>query len=402
MSRRPLLPLPPIPVYLTQRVGVAFGLACFLTYANVRRATDLGFDAFDLGLVGSVLVLSAFLFELPTGAVADIFGRRLSMIAGFTAIGVGFAIEAASSELAGVLLAQGTFGLGWALISGARAAWLADEIGEMRFTPVYLRAAQLGHVGSLGGIAMAGVLVQVSLVLPLAVGAVTLLGVSLFVVLCMTEAGFEPTPGESSVARTLVSGLAEVRSHRAAATVVAAEFFLGGAGEVFDRLWQLHLLEIMDGGVLPLLGLTWFAIIDGAAIALAIPALAYTRRWVVPERLHRLSRLLAGLQAGATCAGGIFALASSFPLAAVSWLSFVVLRRTVNPLSTAWINQQLDPRVRATVMSIVNQATALGEAGAAPLGGALERAYGLSKALLLGAGLTTPALGLFVRASHKK
>ncbi len=63
-----------------------------------------------------------------------------------------------------------------------------------------------------------------------------------------------------------------------------------------------------------------------------------------------------------------FGLASSFGVALAAYWSTYVLRRTDTPILTAWINQSLDRRVRATVLSMHGQVDAIGQiAGGAAL-----------------------------------
>ena len=49
-----------------------------------------GLAPYQLVLVGTAVELSIFLFEIPTGVVADVFSRRLSIIIGYFLMGIGF------------------------------------------------------------------------------------------------------------------------------------------------------------------------------------------------------------------------------------------------------------------------------------------------------------------------
>jgi hypothetical protein len=80
-----------------------------------------------------------------------------------------------------------------------------------------------------------------------------------------------------------------------------------------------------------------------------------------------------------------FALSGSFALAlGAFWLTS--LARTVSePLYLTWLNEGVDPRVRATVISIGSQSGALGEASAGPVVGAIGNLAGVRSALTLAA-----------------
>ncbi|MBK9055067.1 MAG: hypothetical protein IPL78_30455 [Chloroflexi bacterium] len=80
------------------------------------------------------------LFEIPTGIVADLRSRRLSLLIGYVIIGIGFLMEGLFPFFVPVLLAQVVWGIGYTFTSGAQDAWLADEIGESKLTQAYLRA----------------------------------------------------------------------------------------------------------------------------------------------------------------------------------------------------------------------------------------------------------------------
>ena len=64
-----------------------------------------------------------------------------------------------------------------------------------------------------------------------------------------------------------------------------------------------------------------------------------------------------------------------------------------------WLNQQItDSRVRATVISITGQSDAVGQAIGGPALGAIGNVWGIRAALVSGALVLAPALGLYGRA----
>ena len=133
----------PASLYLALRFATAFGFALFTTVAAIRRVTEVELDPLRLVLVGTALEATIFVFEIPTGALADLRGRRISVILGYGLVGAGFAIESLFPAFGPILLAQLVWGLGWTFVSGAREAWLVDEVGELEAGRRFARSAQL-------------------------------------------------------------------------------------------------------------------------------------------------------------------------------------------------------------------------------------------------------------------
>ncbi len=57
------------------------------TVMTVYRVESVHLNEFQLVLIGTVLELSYFLFEIPTGVLADTYRPRLSVVLGFILIG---------------------------------------------------------------------------------------------------------------------------------------------------------------------------------------------------------------------------------------------------------------------------------------------------------------------------
>src|SRR5512137_1974460 len=81
-----------------------------------------GLSPLQLVLVGTTLELSVLLCEVPTGVVADVYSRRLSIVIGFFLVGLGFLLEGLVPLFVPILLAQVLWGLGYTFTSGATQA----------------------------------------------------------------------------------------------------------------------------------------------------------------------------------------------------------------------------------------------------------------------------------------
>ena len=162
----------------------------FATVAAAYRISEAGLDPLGLILVGTALELSVLIAEAPTGAFADVYGRRLSIILGFSLVGIGFVLEGAAPLFASILLSQLVWGAGYTFTSGAMQAWLADELGDEAETArTFVRAAKFESAGSLVGIALSVALASVYTGLALMAAGVMCLALAAFLALGDDRAG---------------------------------------------------------------------------------------------------------------------------------------------------------------------------------------------------------------------
>src|SRR5947207_1930761 len=145
-------------VYLGWCAVEGLGFTLIVTVNLIYQVTAVGLTAFQLVLAGTVLETVCMLGEVPTGVVADVFSRRLSIIIGIALTGIGFTIEGLVPSLAGVLAGSVLFGLGAVFCSGAEQAWLNDELGESAAGPALLQGSQAWNVARFVGIPLAVVL----------------------------------------------------------------------------------------------------------------------------------------------------------------------------------------------------------------------------------------------------
>lgn len=87
---------------------------------------NIGFSLFQIGLLFSSLALSSLLFEIPTGAIADIFGRKFSTLLGNFLSAICLCLVYFFNSFWIVLLLLFLFGASSTLISGASDAWVVD------------------------------------------------------------------------------------------------------------------------------------------------------------------------------------------------------------------------------------------------------------------------------------
>jgi len=168
-----------------------------ISYATVTVywVTSGRLNPLQLLLLGTSLELSYFLFQLPTGVVADLVSRRLCVLAGMFIIGVAQIVESLSTSFISLMVGWAVLGLGAALTDGAQDAWIADElqteVGDDRMTGIYLRATQLGLISTVAGSLLSGVIALAGLAMPLRVGGSLICVLAIAAAFVMPERHFQ-------------------------------------------------------------------------------------------------------------------------------------------------------------------------------------------------------------------
>ncbi len=396
--------LQPVTVYLIMQAAGAVLFSLIFTVDMVYQATVVGLTPLQLVLVGTTLEATVFLFEVPTGVVADLKSRRLSIIVGYLLMGVGFVVEGAIPTFAAVLTAQVLWGLGYTFTSGATQAWITDEIGEARAGKAFLRGAQAGRVGSLLAIPAGIALGSAAVALPIVLGGGALILLAGFLALTMTEAGFTPSRPEARtpwgmMRRTVADARALVRRQPVLLILLSISLCYGLYSEGYDRLWTPHLLE--DFIVLwlePVDPVVWMGVIRAISAVVGIAATEVVRRRVDVEQTAPLARILLTLTVCITIALVAFGLVRTFWIAVVLVCVIGTLRGVSGPLYDAWFNRSIDdPQVRATMFSVTGQANAIGQIAGGPAVGAIGNTS-MRAALVIAGFLLAPNVPLYAAA----
>jgi DHA3 family tetracycline resistance protein-like MFS transporter len=398
-------------VYLAMEATSAFAQSMIYTIVAVYYVQTVGLNPLQLVLVGTVLELAAFIFEVPTGVVADTYSRRLSVIIGHFLIGACFVVEGFVPLFGVILAAEVVRGVGHTFISGALEAWIADEVGTEQIGRVYARAQQVGNLGALAGIVVGAGLAMLQLNLPIALGGAILIGLGIVLIVVMPEHGFKPAPrGEHSerhswraMGSTFRDGLKLVRGSSLLLILMAVSMVFGSFSEGLDRLWEAHFLT--DIG-LPALGnlqpVAWFGVINVGGMLLSLLVAEFVRRRVDMTSHANTGRILFVGNAVLALSVMAFGLAGNFLFAlAACWLASMA-RTFIGPIYGAWLNQHIPSNVRATVLSMNGQANAFGQVVGGPVVGAIGTVFSIRAALVVSGLLLSPALVLYARTFDRR
>lgn len=356
-----------------------------------------GLSLAQIGVIDAVFWMTGALGEVPTGAVADRFGRKVSMLLGTALYTVSIALVAFGDAYSLTLLAFVGWGLALTLTSGADEALLYESLQadgrREAYTRVYARV-ELIHIfaRSLGSI-VGGLLAGVMLSLPFSMSA--LLGLlTCFVVLSMKE----PPPAGDAPRQTYRQVMGEsLRQIRSQAVVRWALVYLAvvplGPFMISFVYVQPYALEV-GLGVESLGVLVMLINLAGMAGVWLAPRLM-TRFGEGPVLLAVPPLLLVGLVA--------LSAGTAWPgLLVVAALSLAIA--LIRPVVMTMIHREVSDGVRATMVSLGSLLFTLLLALFSPLYGWLADAYGLGVVFaVMAATLALSMVGLpFLRgAGHR-
>ena len=406
-GRHSLLVLPAYAVFLLLGLLSSLFVGMIDPIIAVYYIRVVGLGPLELVLLGTIVEIAGLLFEVPTGVVADLYSRRLSVVVGVLMVGVCFVVQGVAPFLGAIVVAEALRGVGGTFTSGALEAWIADEIGQEAAAPAYLRYAQLRQAGALVGTLLGVGLAGLSLGLPVLLGGGLMVALGLGLAAVMPEHGFRRShhhgPGVlRNALTTLGHGLANVRARPLLGTLMALWLVLALSTEGLDRLWEAHLLRYF---AFPTLGgldtVVWFGAINVGFMLLSMLANELVRRRIDLGSDRAVASALLLTVVFRIAGIVLFGLAAGFGLAVLGYLTHMVFRQTGGPLFTGWVNRHVDPRVRATVLSMGGQVDAIGQLTGGPLIGLIAELASL-RAAMVAVGLTlVPALPLLVRARRQ-
>jgi MFS family permease len=368
----------------------------FLSWAHLMSAVIIPFFR-DFGALSFVAIfalqtwfmLVSFLMEVPTGAVADRFGRRVSVGLGCLVIAAASLVYGSVPLLPVFVCAEAIFAVGLALVSGADEALAYDSLKalgrEAEAPRVMARLEGYKLAGIVSG-ALTGSLVASALgvrwpmllqALPLAAAGILALG--------MTEPRRSGTaaPERAGYWRLLSGGLEHFRSAPELRALALDQVACATVAWLVIWLYQPQLARV-------LIPLAAFGLVHAV---MGLGQVAFLGQLPLVERVAhgraRLVRLTA--VAPALC---LLALAASTN-AALSVI-LIVVAATAGlgrpPLFSGAINRRIPSERRATVLSAVSAARTLAVAVLYPAVGALlDRSLPATLAFVGGLGLVAAA-----------
>jgi MFS family permease len=393
-------------VYLTL-VFLQTLAASFIWGVNTLFLLDAGLSLTEAFVANAAFTAGMVIFEVPTGAIADSAGRKLSFVLGAVTLLITtllyLGLWEAQADVIWWIVVSALIGLGFTFFTGATEAWLVDALHatgyEGGIERVFGRGQSVSGAAMLIGSVSGGFLAQINLGVPYLFRSGTLVLVIVAALVLMEDIGFEP--------RRVGSIRAEVRSVLSASIqhgfrnrpvrllMFAAPFASGVVVWVFYA-FQPYLLELLGDP-----SAVWVAGIASAVFALAgivggssvglISRLAPRRTTVIIAEvlLASLALVGVGLASNLTVPLGFWV--------AIALLTLIALLGAVaGPMQMAYINELIPSGQRATVLSFHSLMGSVGGVVTQPLLGRVADVWSLGVAYVVAGAIKAIALPFLI------
>jgi MFS family permease len=342
--------------YLTLLLGNTLA-ASFIWGINTLFLLDAGLSNLEAFAANAFFTAGMVVFEVPTGVIADTWGRRASYLLGTITLSAStllyYVMWETKAPFWGWAVVSMLLGLGFTFFSGAVEAWLVDALAfaeyEGGLEVVLGRGQVITGVGMLGGSVAGGVIAQVSsLGVPFLIRVGVLLLMFLLASKLMKDLGFEPEPrGEPlrAMRRVLVTSLDHGMKKPPVRWVMLGAPFASGVGIYTFYALQPFLLDLWgDSEAYSIAGLA-AAIVAGSQIlgGYAAPRIrALFKRRTTPLMLGTAT------SAGTLC---LLGLTDQFWVALGLLVVWGLIFAADMPIRQAYLNGMIPSKQRATVLS---------------------------------------------------
>lgn len=338
-----------------------------------------GLSMQDIFILRAIYSISIVLMEIPSGYLADVFGRKKNLIYGVVLGFTGFMTYSFSGGFTGFLIAEIILGVGQSLISGADSAMLYDSLAQVKKEDEYLKYE--GRMVSYGNFAEAiagivgGFIAAIHLRLPyIAQSMVAFIAIPAAFMLQ------EPLRHDIKKKYSLKNIMAVIHysmvKHKQLQRYILFSSVIGTATLTMAWFVQPYLKE--TGMPLPLFGITW-TLLNATVGITAI--FSYKMQHFAGQKKSFLLIALC-IASGYFLAGGFIAI-----WGIVFLFFFYAVRGIATPLLKAYINTFADSNVRSTVLSVRSFIIRLSFSIIGPVLGWYTDRFSLQSALVLAGGI---------------
>jgi len=355
-----------------------------------------GYSFAQISILWVAMAVANILFEVPTGIVADVFGRRISVVLGYLLESVPWLLIPFTRSYAELMVVCIVIAIGQTLVSGAFEAWVYDELKQRKreglIGEFYAKHRFFGSIGLIIGPLMGAWIVSrfpLGWVFFAEGGASVVLAVFL---LAVTRERFARRAfSVASQWRLMVDntreGFAFISRHAQFKLLLVAGVAFAG----FLSIEELVQQPLLVGFGMSVTSLGVFFSVVGVVTAVAPLVGNWVSRRIAERTLFVVMTLVVGLAAAVVWLVPEGAVVAASGVLVV--LSFAVFCK--NPVFRAHLQHLVPSPQRATILSAFSMGQNVMAGVVLVGGGFLTDVIGPRLAILLAAVLLIPALVAF-------
>jgi len=394
-------------VYLTLMLTNTLA-ASFIWGINTLFLLDAGLSNTQAFLANAFFTAGMVIFEIPTGIIADSWGRRTSYMLGTITLGISTILYYYAWQIHAPFIlwvfSSLLLGFGFTFFSGATEAWLVDALQFTKFEgtleSVFAKGQIVGGISMLSGSVMGGLIAQfTNLGVPYIIRS-AILGLSLIIAFYfMKDLGFKPEKSEGTLKdmkKIFTASVDHGLRNRPVRWVMLAAPFTAGVGFYAFYAMQPYLLELYGNSqAYGIAGLA-AAIVAGAQIVggLLVPQMKkiFKRRTTIFATATVINVLLLAFIGWTT----------SLVLAIVLLVVWALVFAANMPVRQAYLNQLIPSKQRATVLSFDSLIGSSGGIVIQPALGKVADVYSYSISFVVSAAIQIASLPFILLARKEK
>jgi MFS family permease len=324
-----------------------------------------GLSFTEIMLLQSISAVSVVLFEVPTGAIADLLGRKISLVIYGILVGISLVVYMLGESFLVFMLAEIIFSLGASLRSGADSAIIYDSLKlngrEGEYQRIEGKARSLSLYAQAVGSIIAGFVYEISPYLPFIISVVFMIFTA---IICMgfLEPPFKPSEKEEQkgyLSQIIESGKFIARHEKLKAVVFFCMIFF-----LFYRAGSWYFQPYMEAVNIPVkyFGVIFFLFNITAAF---ISKRSY---YIMDRTKPKTLTFMAALMVISFLLLSVI----KIPLGVLAILLQQAARGLYRPVTTKYLNKHIPSDMRATVLSFQSLLSNLTVAAIFPLMGLLK------------------------------
>lgn len=342
-----------------------------------------GFTLWEAGLAEGVFHLVSFMCEIPSGMIADLYGRRKALCISWLVFASASFLMLFSSNILGVCLAFGLNALGYNLASGTREALVFDSLKQTGEENRYISISSWQNVIWRSSATISKLMAGVALLLGFKICYIIHIVTSLCgfcIALTLTDADSGNTISKNislqKIARDLAmqakSIIEFLQKTPKARNYMLCTATVTGLVTMVGFFIQQHLFNIGAGGAAslgPLLFLVSIGGVAGARVAVKLYKLNFKKTFAICCGVTALGMFLCGFSFTLICVLGGFVMN--------------MFDEVLCTVTEAKLNHMFPSKQRASLVSVFSMCISLSMIIVAPLLGILCSLFGIGTAFAM-------------------